>query len=291
MWSLFVAVASAARLAVTVDDLPLNGPDEDIAGVEAINRAVVSALAGVPAVGFVNEGKLEREGERDRRIAVLRGWVDAGLELGNHTRTHPDLNKVGPEAYIADLLLGEPVTRMLLGDRPLRWFRHCFLRTGKTAADKATFEAWLSGHGYRVAPVTLENDDWAFNRAYVAAVRAKDPATATKVAEAYLAHYRAILDFYEPMGRELFGRDIDQVLLLHDNRLNADHLPAVLELFRSRGYTFAPLEQVLADPAYAHADTYVGGWGKSWIQRWWVSEGRPSRFAEEPSPPDWIGAD
>ena len=97
-----------------------------------------------------------------------------------------------------------------------------------------------------------------------------------------------IFDFYEGMSQELFGRPIKHVLLCHDNELNADHFSEVAARIRGRGYTSIPLDEALRDPAYTHEDTYVGGWGKSWLQRWWLSEGRPKRFQDEPDPPEWL---
>lgn len=94
-----------------MDDLPINGPDD---GIRAMNDALVAKLVanGVPAIGFVNEAKLYREGEVDARIALLRKWVDAGLELGNHTFSHPDLNRIGAAAYEEEPEPPESVKRL-----------------------------------------------------------------------------------------------------------------------------------------------------------------------------------
>lgn len=55
-----VAAADEAPIAITVDDLPINGPDTGLEELRRINHALVAALrdAGAPAVGFVNEEKL-----------------------------------------------------------------------------------------------------------------------------------------------------------------------------------------------------------------------------------------
>ncbi len=57
----------------------------------------------MPVVGFVNEGKLFLEGETpadaEARIAVLKTWVDAGFELGNHTYSHRSLNRTPLEEF------------------------------------------------------------------------------------------------------------------------------------------------------------------------------------------------
>jgi hypothetical protein len=66
----------------------------------------------------------------------------------------------------------------------------------------------------------------------------------------------------------VLGREVPQVLLLHANRLKADHLEALLDRTRARGYRFLRLDQVLEDPAYAREDRYLGRRGPSWIERW-----------------------
>src|SRR5262249_49596016 len=78
---------SGRTIAITIDDLPINGKDEGLAALTALNDRLLAALKrnAVPAVGFVNESKLYTTGEVDGRIALLRAWVDQGLELGNHT--------------------------------------------------------------------------------------------------------------------------------------------------------------------------------------------------------------
>jgi peptidoglycan/xylan/chitin deacetylase (PgdA/CDA1 family) len=285
-WANEPPTSGARTMAVTVDDVI--GWEE--VGRAEVNTAILATLRAhhVPAVGFVNESQLYYP-PRDTRI--LSAWLDAGMELGNHTYSHADLNEVGAERFESEILRGETVTRGLLAKRgaALRWFRYPRLHTGKTAQDKAGVAAFLAQHGYANAPVTLENDDWMFSQAYVAARKAGDTRRMDVICKLYLDHWSAVLDFYEAQGRELFGRDIAQVVLLHDNPLNAVQLGAVLTLFESRGYAFVPLEVALADVAYSHTDTYVGSWGKSWIQRWWVSEGRPNRMREEPLVPAEIG--
>ena len=52
-----------------------------------ITRDILSTFQEyrVPAIGFVNENRLEVEGVVDpARVALLEQWLQAGLELGNH---------------------------------------------------------------------------------------------------------------------------------------------------------------------------------------------------------------
>jgi peptidoglycan/xylan/chitin deacetylase (PgdA/CDA1 family) len=286
------AAEDAPLLSITMDDLPVNGPDEPLADLQRMNDAILAAFtqAGVPAVGFVNEAKLyARKGEVDGRIALLDAWYKAGLELGNHTWSHPDYNVVGIAAYEDEIVRGENVTRLLATEhaRPYRYFRHTFLRTGRDLEAKHALDACLKARGYVMAPVTVENDDWYFNNLYVKAKDKGDTALMGRLGEAYVTHWTTMFEWYESLSKELFGRRIDLVALMHENEINAVYLPRVLSLMKARGYRFATLEEALKDPAYQSEDRYAGPWGKSWMQRWALGRGQDT-LGKEPDPPDWV---
>jgi peptidoglycan/xylan/chitin deacetylase (PgdA/CDA1 family) len=79
------------QIAVTIDDLPAgNASFMSAADITQMTTKLLAALheQKIPAVGFVNEKKLYRPGEVDERIKALDLWLDAGLELGNHTFSH-----------------------------------------------------------------------------------------------------------------------------------------------------------------------------------------------------------
>ncbi|HEX2209324.1 MAG TPA: polysaccharide deacetylase family protein [Longimicrobium sp.] len=279
-------------VAVTFDDLPaLAQRDRSVETYERITDGLLRQIAQhrVPAIGFVNEEKLLTDGRVDpRRVATLRRWVDAGLELGNHAYSHPDFHTTPVDAYIADVARGDSVTRLVMeaaGRRP-RFFRHPFLHTGRTLEDRRRFEAFLAERGYRVAPVTIDNYDYLFAAAYDLA---PDPATRGRVADEYIRYMEAVTAYYEQQSTTLLGREIPQVLLLHANNLNAEHFGRLAEMYRRRGYAFVPLEQALRDPAYASEDTYTGPAGITWIHRWALTQGkRGAAFAGEPTVPDWV---
>ena len=97
--------------------------------LQARHEALMDQLreADVPVVGFVNENKLEIDGQmQPARVQMLRDWLDAGYMLGNHTYSHMDLNAKGVPAFQRDFLRGETVLRPLLAERGLKpqWMRH-----------------------------------------------------------------------------------------------------------------------------------------------------------------------
>jgi peptidoglycan-N-acetylglucosamine deacetylase len=280
-------------VALTFDDLPWVTPGGRPLG-DAPRRlsALLGALAtvDVPAVGFVNEGQLDRAGERAARLRMVQIWAGAGHELGNHTHSHRSLNTTPLDELEADVLRGA-VEIHALAERyggEVRYFRHPFTHTGPTREIRDAFDAFLSAHGYVVAPFTVENADYLYNAAYVRALEREDEALAGRLRDLYLEHTTRMFLFFERLSVETFGREIPQVLLLHANHLNADTLPDLLGRLRQRGYRFIPLEAALADPAYGTPDEYVGRFGPSWLHRWRVGRGLPSKLADEPEPPAWL---
>jgi peptidoglycan/xylan/chitin deacetylase (PgdA/CDA1 family) len=289
------SVLFALTVAVTFDDLPATGGERRVdAEILAINRAIVGTLTGrgIPAVGFVNEVGLEKEGVLDpARVAALSVWLDAGLELGNHTYSHPSLNRVSRETYFEDVLKGERVTRPLVAAKggSWRWFRHPFLQTGRDLDTKHAAEAFLAEHGYRVAPVTIDNGEWIFAKAYATAIAKSDRRAKKKIANEYVAYMERKTDYWERSARAFFGRDIPQILLVHANRLNADQFDRIAAMLVKRGYRFVTLDAAVSDAAYSSPDTFTGKGGISWIHRWTLTKlGVPGVLPGEPAVPTWV---
>jgi peptidoglycan-N-acetylglucosamine deacetylase len=289
--------APERAVAVTFDDLPATPAGvvaNDVASLQELTRKLLSAVRkhSVPAVGFVNEGKLFVEGrgpgDVDGRIGLLRMWLDAGLELGNHTYSHRDLNTMPLDQFQADVLRGETVTRGLLKRKAqrLRYFRHPFLHVGSDLKVRRAFEVFLSSHGYTVAPVTVDNDEFVYAAAYARALRRGNAADAVRIADDYLGYMEQVFTFFEDVSRRVTGREIPQILLLHANTLNADRFDALAEALRRRGYRFVSVAQALEDPVYRLRDEFVGAPANSWFNHWEITAGRPP--VPTPKPPEWI---
>ncbi|MEO5894081.1 MAG: polysaccharide deacetylase family protein [Vicinamibacterales bacterium] len=285
------------RVAITIDDLPTTSVlGDDVAFAERTTTALVGALVRnrVPAIGFVNERKLQPRGTVDpRRVALLQQWIDAGLELGNHTFSHPDLHNTVVADFEREVLDGERVTKPLLAvkGKPLQFFRHPFLHTGRTLEIKTAFEAFLQRHGYRVAPVTVDNYDYLFAAAYDRISAKGEGQEQQRVADAYVTYMDAVVGFYEEQSLRIVGREVAQTLLLHASALNGATFDRLAASLRARGYHFIELNAALEDPAYKHRDDYIGAAGMTWLHRWALTDGmRGSTFDGEPTVPAWIEA-
>ena len=280
-------------IAVTIDDLPVVSTRRDITNRQEITQKLLGHVtkAKVPAIGFVNENKLYSDGARDeRQVDLLRMWIDAGLELGNHTFSHRSLNAIALEEFQADLLKGESITRELLvaKGKKLRYFRHPYLHTGLSMEIKAPFFSFLNHHGYTIAPVTVDNADYIFSAAYDKAFDAGDKVLMKRIGEAYVPYMEAKIDYWERQSKKLFGREIPQTLLIHANFVNSDYFDDMAAMLQRRGYKFVTLEQALKDDAYRLPDTFTGPAGISWLHRWALARGRDFLEPGEPKMPDFV---
>lgn len=279
------------EVAITVDDLPAAGANA-MTGTEIIE--MTSKLLGtlrdqkVPAVGFVNERKLYKFGEVDDRIKALSMWPEYGFELGNHTFTHASLNRVGLKVWEEEIVRGETVTTMLLAQHnmKMRYFRHPYLDTGRDLETRRQAEAFLAERGYRIAPVTMDAWDWMYAGVYEDARRRGDTALEQKLLDSYHDYTNQVFDYYEKFSRDLIGYEPKQILLLHGNWLEADHIGELLDLLRKRGYKFITLQDALGDAAYSLPDEYVGEEGTSWIDHWAITRGHPPQ--NTPVFPQWV---
>ncbi len=277
-------------IAITIDDLPVVTGSVISDWATVTDRLLVALRRnGASAVGFVNESKLYTDrGLDSTRVALLEQWLAAGHDLGNHTFAHRSANTTPLDEYLDGIARGEVVTRPLdeRAGRRLRYFRHPFLQAGRSLAYRRGVERFLAAHGYTIAPVTVDNQEWVYARAYVVARERVDTALTRRIVADYLRHIDTMVAYSAGLSRTLFGREIPLVLLLHANELNADYLDTVLGRLRANGYRFVTLERVLEDSAYRSADTYVGPAGMSWLIRWAFTRG--VRIPNEPREETYI---
>lgn len=288
------AQQNGRSVVLTFDDLVGQTTVRTTENYAAINRGIRRALqdAAAPAIAFVNERTLYEQGELlPDRVDILRAWLTDGFELGNHTYSHPNLHEVPVRQWLDDFDRGETVLKTLWEDfaPAQRYLRHPYLRTGQSDAVRAQVAEHLAKKDYRVAPVTIDNQEWIFARAFDVAVDRGDGTAADAVAVAYVDYMVAMFEYYEDQSEKIVGRQMPHILLLHGNRLNAEALPELLSRIRERGYRFNSLDEALRDPAFERPDGYYGPAGITWLHRWALADGMPgSTFAGEPQVPAFV---
>ena len=291
------AFGQARTVAITVDDLPYAGrsagsPNGLGAEAEAkvINGKLLAALKAhhVPVTGFVIEMIVESLGHTGTQI--LRQWIKQGYDLGNHSYSHPDMNDLTEQQIKEEIVGGEATFAPLMkaaGKRP-EYFRFPMNHTGDSKEKHDAIAAFLTQRGYELAVCTIDSEDYNFNTAYVRALAKHDAESARKVRLEYLAYTSTEIDYYAKLNKQVFGYEPPQVMLLHDNWLNADAVDQVLSLFEKKGYRFVSLGEAQADRAYETPETYVTKGGFMWGYRWAAERGVKVNGSLETEPPKWI---
>jgi peptidoglycan/xylan/chitin deacetylase (PgdA/CDA1 family) len=294
------SVAQSRTVALTFDDLPLadaglsanRSPAERLAETHKVNRAILGTLRKhhAWAIAFVNEEKVVRGGAAEANRAVLREWVRAGNELGNHTYSHPDLSRIAAEDFEKNVIDGEASIAPLMAEagKQVRYLRFPFNHTGETTDKHAAVAAFLRHRGYEVATCTIDNSDFVFARAYRLMLDRHDAKSANRLRAAYLDYSHKEIQYYTRLHKQIFGREIPHVMLLHASRLNADTLDQILKIFEKMNYRFVTLQQAQADPAYQAPDTYVSEYGPMWGYRWAKEMNTKVDGSQELEVPKWV---
>jgi peptidoglycan/xylan/chitin deacetylase (PgdA/CDA1 family) len=255
LFALWIALCAttleaAQRVAITFDDLPLNGVlPVGVTEVDIAERvlAILKERKVPQAYGFMNAAKLV---DRPNGKRALELWRRAGHPLGNHAYSHTDLHRVtGPE-FLADVLRNEPVLMELSRESDWRWFRYPYLREGNELDKRREVRKALLDRKYRIAQVTLDYEDYLWNSVYARCVDRKDQATINRLRESYLHTASEYIASNRRMAKMLFDRDIDHVLLLHLGAFSAEILPDLFDLLAKQDLRLATLEEVQTDPVY-----------------------------------------
>jgi peptidoglycan-N-acetylglucosamine deacetylase len=262
LW-IFCGTGVAQKLAITFDDLPLNGLLPP--GVTRVDTAknvleILKKRHVPPVYGFINAKKLE--GNADGAEA-LKVWA-AAEPVGNHTYAHMDLEQNPPEAFEREIDENEPALELLKLE-PLtadakdtwHWFRYPFLHEGDTVEKRRAVRGYLQTHGYRIAQVTLDWEDYLWNTAYARCVAKGDRKSIEWLRSSYLNTAAEFLDLGREQAKLIYGREINYVLLMHLGAYSSTILPDALDLLKQRGFKLVTLEEAQTDAAY-QSDPDVG---------------------------------
>ncbi len=238
------------EVAITVDDLPSHGDLPGTMTRAEIAKKMIEAFKakGVPRVyGFVNAKSI---GDDSEMAGVLKVWVDSGFALGNHTFSHIDLNASSVQAFEDEIVANESVLQALMGSRDWHWLRYPFLHEGDTLEKRHAVRKYLAQHGYKIAQVTLDFGDYAWNNPYARCVAKQDTQAIEWLKSSYLRSAAEDIALDRKLSALLFGRDIKYVLLLHIGALDSVMLPELLDFLKKQGFDFVSLEEAQEDPAY-----------------------------------------
>jgi peptidoglycan/xylan/chitin deacetylase (PgdA/CDA1 family) len=246
-----LAQQAKLQVAFTFDDLPAHGPLPPGEYRPEPVRTILKVLKTEhmpPVYGFVNGF---RTAEYPYQTELLREWIASGNPLGNHTWSHPSLDKSSAKSYIHNIAENEPLLEKIDPAGDWHWFRFPYLEEGDTLAKREAVRGYLLGHQYKIAEVNLDFGDYMWNDTYARCAAKKNEKAVASLHDSYLATADEYITYSRMLSQRLYGRDIPYVLLLHVGAFDANMLPDLIALFRKRGFEFVSLPQAEADPAYS----------------------------------------
>jgi peptidoglycan-N-acetylglucosamine deacetylase len=259
--ALFSAPAlSALRVALSFDDGfdPVTEP-----GAAELNARLLAGLAsrGVRAIYFVAGSRVDTAPGLD----LVAEWSRAGHYIANHSYAHRNFNSSDATvaSFAQDVLRNE---RLLAAQgRWVQRFRFPYLKEGNTAEKRDGFRAWLDANGYATGAVTIDTSDWYYNRRLEQRFALDPAADLAAYGNALVAHLLDRASYYAALGRAATGRDVDHVLLLHTNRINALFVGEVIDAMRSAGWTIIDPLEAYQDPVFqSRPETIPAGESLVW---------------------------
>jgi peptidoglycan/xylan/chitin deacetylase (PgdA/CDA1 family) len=237
-------------VALTFDDLPAAGglfPGYTRVGMLTQLSDELKAAHITGAYGFVNAVDLPGDPDTEQALHI---WVNSGMNIGNHTWSHPSLTAETATAYEANIARNEPYLRKYAGNRDWHYFRFPYLEEGDTLAKRDAIRTWLHDHGYRIAEVTLNFNDDDWGDPYGRCLAKHDEAGIAWLKQSYMQNAAEFIPLQRREEQMVFGHEIPNVLLLHGTAFTTLMLPQLIQMLKEQGFRFEPLPKVLRNAAY-----------------------------------------
>lgn len=236
--------ASKREIALTIDDLPFVGEGKNF----HLDKIIATLQKEeVTATGFVIAGTV-----RPDNWKMLHKFKDAGFALGNHTLSHKNLNTTKTDAYIHEIESADKLLSPVMTEP--KYFRYPYLAEG-AAEKKQKVREFLAEKNYRIAPITIDSNDFVFNRLLLALPQKDRRAYLEVLKQSYLAFIWQRTLQAEERAHNARTSDEAQILLIHANLLNAYVLPDIIKLYQKNGFTFVSLDEALKTMQQARKDS------------------------------------
>lgn len=253
-------------VALTFDDLPAAGSQHHTTTRLATAQEIVSTLNKhkmKDVFGFINGSLVKGMAERSEILAL---WKKNGFKFANHTYSHLDLGSSSAEDFIQDIEKNETVLIDFASDIPeLKWFRYPFLQEGESTAKRYAIRSYLAKRQYRIAPVTIDFEDWKWNEPYLRCSRLQNQKTIKDLDSSFLKEAKAQLEFSDRLAKKIYGakRPYKHILMLHFNYATSINLDRLLTEFEQRGVHWITLPEAMTDSGNNEDTVFVGSVGKT----------------------------
>lgn len=230
-------MALAKEIALTFDDAPR--PSTALTGKKR-SELLVKSLKGLKVAFFANSDKLTEEGKERMKF-----YGNAGHSIGNHTHSHPEINKTPIQDYLTDIRKADDQLKGF--PNFMKWFRFPYLREGETVEKRDKAREELNRLGYINGYVTVKNYDWYMDWLYQQALKSKKKIDRKALRDFYVQTLMDGVKYYDQMAMDVLGRSPKHILLLHENDLAALFVKDLILELQKQGWK-------IIDPALAYKD-------------------------------------
>ena len=160
------------------------------------------------------------------------------------------LNANPAEAFEQNIEKNEAALKELMGKKNWHWLRYPYLNEGDTLEKRRVVRAYLKDHKYKIAQVSIDFEDYAWNGPYARCAEKKDEKAIAWLRESYLNTASDYMKLGREMSKQLFHRDIKYVLLMHIGAFDAEMIQQLLAQMKQQGFKVITLENAEKDAAY-----------------------------------------
>jgi len=230
----------AGEISLSFDDAPRKSSYFS-GSMRSKKLAAGLAKANIARVAFfINTKKMNSEG-----LDRVRYYSSKGHLLGNHSHSHPDLNKVDLYDYIKDIRKAHELLKPIKGFG--HWFRFPYLREGNTIEKRDRVREDLARLGYQNAYVTVNNYDWYMDILFQKAINAGKKINFDNLKKVYIKVLVESVKFYDNMAKSVLKRSPRHILLLHENDLAAMFISELADALRKIRWNIVSPEKSYKD--------------------------------------------
>lgn len=230
------------EIAFTFDDAPRSS--KEMLTADERTQMLIKNLkaAKIPdVVFFIKTSNINNESNRR-----LKSYIQAGYHFANHSHSHFDSHKVDVEAYVQDIKKAHDILSGFANFLP--YYRYPLLHEGKTRETRDKINKYLIELGYMNGYVTVDNYDWYMDTMLQRAVKEGRKINFQTLKKAYVDSLWESISFYDSISRQVLGRSVKHVLLLHENDMAALFVGDLAAHIRNNGWKIISPSEAYSDP-------------------------------------------
>jgi len=285
------SLSAQKKIAITFDDLPLTGEQQTIQSAEYVTNHLraVTEQYNIPVTLFITGQNLFVDGQTDSRVSLIKSWDIPNVDLQNHSFSHLSYHQTQNENFFNDIRFKNFLVKHYFqkDSTDFIYFRAPFNHIGERSTKTDSLLQFLAQENMLLAPFTIENSDYIYNKVYINYYENGEYEKAKSVGKLYLEHLKRSINYFEELSYETFGEYIPQILLIHSNRINADYFAEMILLLQNSGYQINSFQEIVKHSAYQNEHP-SSEWGISWIHRWRQKMRLENRLRSEPEVPESI---